>query len=194
MKTIKNFQIYSPDENELEKLAFHFFKTDELPHDWKDWLNSQDIQFLRSEDGRDWYLVQSEFASDTVKIIHDERGIICAASLDVSSLPGPVNQSVTEISFDALPEGFAPDCKWRLSDSLIIPVEVDNAGLAEQQKAARLIEAAAAIAPLQDAVELGIATDDEAAQLITWKKYRVLLNRVDISSPADIVWPVAPAA
>lgn len=60
---------------------------------------------------------------------------------------------------------------------------------AEYQKQALLNEAAAAIAPLQDAVDLGIATDEERKQLIRWKNYRVLLSRIDISATPDITWP-----
>ncbi|EBX6498341.1 hypothetical protein DSS19_25540 [Salmonella enterica subsp. enterica serovar Abony] len=45
------------------------------------------------------------------------------------------------------------------------------------------------IVPLQDAMDLGEATDDEKAQLDEWKKYRVLVNRVT-SNP---VWPEQPA-
>ncbi|MEQ4659638.1 tail fiber assembly protein [Providencia manganoxydans] len=63
---------------------------------------------------------------------------------------------------------------------------------AEQQKQSLLAEANNAIAPLQDAVELGMATEDEAAALQEWKKYRVLLNRVDISMAPDIDWPEKP--
>ncbi|KKB22881.1 tail fiber assembly protein, partial [Escherichia coli] len=37
------------------------------------------------------------------------------------------------------------------------------------------------IAPLQDAVDLDIATEEEASLLAAWKTYRVLLNRVDTS-------------
>ncbi|EEG3121005.1 tail fiber assembly protein [Salmonella enterica subsp. enterica] len=46
------------------------------------------------------------------------------------------------------------------------------------------------IVPLQDAVDLGEATDDETARLLAWKKYRVQVNRVDTSNP---VWPEQPA-
>ncbi|RXN69530.1 tail fiber assembly protein [Providencia rettgeri] len=60
---------------------------------------------------------------------------------------------------------------------------------AEYQKQALLNEATAVIAPLQDAVDLGIATDEERAQLIKWKEYRVLLNRIDVSTASDIDWP-----
>ncbi|MDM9269938.1 tail fiber assembly protein, partial [Citrobacter koseri] len=60
---------------------------------------------------------------------------------------------------------------------------------AEAKKAELLSVATAAIAPLQDAVDLGEATEEETALLIEWKKYRVQVNRVDTSEP---VWPEAP--
>lgn len=47
------------------------------------------------------------------------------------------------------------------------------------------------IAPLQDAVDLGEATDDEKARLLAWKKYRVQVNRVDTVNP---VWPDVPVS
>ena len=49
------------------------------------------------------------------------------------------------------------------------------------------------ITPLEDAAELGIATDEEAASLLGWKRYRVMLNRVDVSTAPDIQWPERPA-
>ncbi|HIF5761470.1 TPA: tail fiber assembly protein [Raoultella ornithinolytica] len=49
------------------------------------------------------------------------------------------------------------------------------------------------IAPLSDAVELGIHTDDEVAQLTEWKKYRVALSRIDTATAPDIDWPEIPA-
>ncbi|EAN8971260.1 tail fiber assembly protein [Salmonella enterica] len=39
------------------------------------------------------------------------------------------------------------------------------------------------IASLQDAVYPGIATDDEKAQFDEWKKYRLVVNRVDTLNP-----------
>lgn len=54
---------------------------------------------------------------------------------------------------------------------------------AEVTKRRLLQMASGKIAPLQDAVDLGIATDEEKSQLAEWKKYRVLVNRVDISNP-----------
>ncbi|MFH5029361.1 tail fiber assembly protein [Citrobacter freundii complex sp. 2024EL-00237] len=41
----------------------------------------------------------------------------------------------------------------------------------------------------QDAVDTGIATAEETAALSEWKKYRVLLMRIDTTKP---VWPTPP--
>ncbi|CAI0899534.1 tail fiber assembly protein [Serratia ficaria] len=61
-----------------------------------------------------------------------------------------------------------------------------------KQRAAR--EAQEAIAPLQDAAELNMATDAEREKLLKWKEYRVLINRVDVMIAPDIDWPTAPDA
>ncbi|MBC8947117.1 tail fiber assembly protein [Xenorhabdus indica] len=44
----------------------------------------------------------------------------------------------------------------------------------------------------QDAVGLGIVTNVEESLLAEWRKYRVLLNRVDCSKAPDIDWPEQP--
>ena len=48
------------------------------------------------------------------------------------------------------------------------------------------------IAWLQDAVDAGIATDEETALLASWKTYRVQLMRIDTSKAPDIEWPTPP--
>lgn len=48
------------------------------------------------------------------------------------------------------------------------------------------------IEPLQFAVDLDMATAEEAEKLLEWKKYMVLLNRVDPTQAPDIEWPVSP--
>ncbi|EKN5071713.1 TPA: tail fiber assembly protein [Yersinia enterocolitica] len=62
----------------------------------------------------------------------------------------------------------------------------------EHKKANLLTLAAEAIAPLQDAVDLAMATEREKELITAWKKYRVLLMRVDIAQSPDIIWPVVP--
>lgn len=45
---------------------------------------------------------------------------------------------------------------------------------------------------LQDAVDLNMATDEETKALPLWKKYRILLNRVEASTPEEVTWPPKP--
>ncbi|BAE74840.1 Caudovirales tail fibre assembly protein [Sodalis glossinidius str. 'morsitans'] len=59
-------------------------------------------------------------------------------------------------------------------------------------KKSQLDDAGRIIEPLQDAVDLNMATEAEKAALRAWKKYRVFLNRVDISTAPDIDWPTPP--
>ncbi|CAK8740678.1 hypothetical protein SODG_004155 [Sodalis praecaptivus] len=60
------------------------------------------------------------------------------------------------------------------------------------EKAYLMQQAHNAIAPLEDAIDLDMATEAEKLVLLAWKKYRVLLNRVDISTAPDVEWPVPP--
>ncbi|WP_323151452.1 tail fiber assembly protein [Pseudomonas glycinae] len=52
-----------------------------------------------------------------------------------------------------------------------------------------------AIAPLQDAVDIGEATDNDINQLRAWKTYRVALNRLPDQPgyPDTVNWPQSPA-
>lgn len=63
---------------------------------------------------------------------------------------------------------------------------------ANDTKVALINNATEQIAPLQDAVDLDMATDDEKARFNAWRKYRVLLSRVDISTVPSITWPKSP--
>lgn len=58
----------------------------------------------------------------------------------------------------------------------------------EREKAKYMIE------PLEDAIELEIATEEEVQRLKEWKKYRVLLSRVPSQPgyPDVIDWPESP--
>ena len=81
--------------------------------------------------------------------------------------------------------------KWD-GEQWVKDTEAENAAklaVATKEQKRLLNVAAQKIEVLQDAVELEIATAEESAALLTWKKYRVLLSRVDLSDP---VWPEVP--
>ncbi|HDS5282185.1 TPA: tail fiber assembly protein, partial [Escherichia coli] len=63
---------------------------------------------------------------------------------------------------------------------------------AESQKREQIAYASKIIATLQDAVDLDIATEDEKINLTRWKKYRVLVNRIQPENTTDIDWPEQP--
>ncbi|WP_387492378.1 tail fiber assembly protein [Photorhabdus sp. RM96S] len=48
------------------------------------------------------------------------------------------------------------------------------------------------ISLLQDSVDLEVATDAEKEALLEWRKYRVLLTRVDVNKAPDVAWPEVP--
>ena len=60
---------------------------------------------------------------------------------------------------------------------------------AEQKRQSLKSVADTEISWRQDAVDAGIATEEETAALTEWKKYRVMLMRVDTSKPD---WPTPP--
>lgn len=74
-----------------------------------------------------------------------------------------------------------------------LPTPEELATTAASKKAALKASADTEIAWRQDAVDADMATDEETAELAEWKKYRVLLMRVDISKAPDINWPEIPA-
>jgi hypothetical protein len=93
-----------------------------------------------------------------------------------------------------------PEGKVLGSDSNHFPCWVDAPPESEEsiinrnsrKKESLLEDARKVIDPLQDAVDLDMATDEEKSKLRSWKKYRVLLNRVDISTAKEIEWPNIP--
>ena len=93
----------------------------------------------------------------------------------------------------------APSEMWTLGEDLnfeppVVPTEspaevsARNAALKDEL----LAQAAVKIAPLQDAVDLGIETEEEGQLLKAWKTYRVEVNRVDVQAD-DLAWPPLPA-
>lgn len=57
-----------------------------------------------------------------------------------------------------------------------------------------LASAALRIAPLQDAVDLDVATDEQRERLNAWKKFRIALSQLeqDAGWPRALTWPIPP--
>lgn len=175
MKKLTNLQQYIPNEDEL---AF-----------------GENVVYLKSDEGEDWYSSLGMFSGDTIKIAFDIKGIICSMSKDVT-LIWPVGLSVTEIDESKIPAGCDAEGGWVFEDGIIKErtySQEDIVKSTERRKTECLRHATAAIAPLQDAIDMGVATHDEEAKLKEWKLYRIDVNRID-TSLVDVVWPEPPDA
>jgi len=180
MINLKNFKRGEPQTEEQKELA------------------AVGALFLFDEDGNEWYESQKSFASDTMKIAYRDNGVVAAIArnyTDVSSL-FPDGMSVAEVENTEQNRRADNRGGWvfdgtGIAERVYTPQE--QAAEAEAQKTRLLAAATKVIDPLQDAVELELATDKEASLLKEWKTYRVLLNRVDTSAAPDIEWPAQPA-
>ncbi|MGT3162502.1 tail fiber assembly protein [Yersinia enterocolitica] len=104
------------------------------------------------------------------------------------------------ITLGPLPEGFtslAPTSQFDCWDGSQW-VKDENAekkhhlAEAEQEKRHLLNEANTKIQILQDSIELGLGTESTEAKLLAWRRYRVLLDRLDISTAPNIMWLAKP--
>ncbi|WP_179038223.1 tail fiber assembly protein [Limnobaculum xujianqingii] len=150
------------------------------------------VSYLQDDDGNDWYELQKLFKSDTLKIATDNDSNIVSIERDVSMLT-PMGFNVTEIAPESVPDSLQNDGTWMINanDEIVKRVLSGSEAVraAELDKSCRLSEVTVLIAPLSDAVDLGIATDEEKTRYDELRKYRVLLSRVDTSKPE---WPKIP--
>lgn len=154
---------------------------DEMPY-------GENVQYFVSEDGKDFY-ESLELFTKKYKLCVDSEKKVASVSADVSRLY-PAGFTVVEV--DDLPDDFDIFKGWIFTADKVIPLPIDNVANAEREKQRLMSTAVNAIAILQDAVNLEMATQEEAELLLAWRKYRVLLNRVDASAAPDIEWPDLP--
>lgn len=108
------------------------------------------------------------------------------------------------VTFAGVPDGDGnnPSIGWSYDGAVFTsPPASDEENAANEQEAISanialkqvlMEEATGKIGVLQDAVDLDMATDEEAAALPLWKKYRVLLNRVDANTSTELQLPEKP--
>ncbi len=93
-----------------------------------------------------------------------------------------------------------PDGKMRGSDKKGNPVWVDvppmtheqYVAIAESQKQALIAEASEKTELWRTQLMLGIITDEDKASLKEWMLYVQKVQALDVSTDADIIWPVKP--
>lgn len=132
------------------------------------------MRFFYSASQNGFYDDNQTLPADAVEIAETLRTeLITAQNAGGVIRPGNDGMPVIIPSADYVPELTEEEQRW----------------FAESRKQSLLSEATARIGPLQDAVDFGEATDYEATQLLAWRKYRMLLMRVDTSKSE---WPIRP--
>ena len=150
------------------------------------------VLYFEDENGADWYeLRDREWQRENCFIAVGADGFVSTWAENPNFLTLSEGVSVYEVDAAALPEDISA-LAYRYIDGQFIQFVQPAAEVAEQRKSVLLSQAAAAIAPLQDAVDIDDVTDEELASLKAWKKFRVALNRLDLASAPDIDWPAVP--
>lgn len=104
--------------------------------------------------------------------------------IELGELPANLTFLVPKTPFD-LWNG----SEWVIDLAAQRQAEIDTAKAEKhqlEQKAKEMIE------KLSDALDLNMALDGDEARLAAWRKYRVLLNQLDINVAPDIAWPLQP--
>jgi hypothetical protein len=132
------------------------------------------------------YVVNQADAAASVEISFADG--VLAVGVTKDGEPSDLTHSITlHVSVDELPPQEIPEPP---PAPIVDPLDEAQAEITRLRAVADY-----AIAPLQDAVDVDEATEQDLVVLKAWKKYRVALNRVPEQEgyPTVIEWPIVPA-
>ncbi len=151
-----------------------------------------EVQYFIDENGLDFYTSFPMFTKKYKLCVHPESKFICSVATDISKLY-PAGFDIIET--DILPEDIMIRDKYQYINEQIITKEYSSSDLENiflKEKENLLKVASEIILPLQDAVDLDMATEEEIVYLSRLKKYRVQLNRTSFDIKSDVNWPIMP--
>lgn len=129
-----------------------------------------------------WYLKDGDISQNKgdIKLTDEQAQLV----IEAKQLGKIVSYENNELIFaKPLVESVEPE----IYEPTIAELQAQN----EAQKAYLISAATQEIAILQDAIDLNIAEDGDTELLTEYKRYRVLLSRVD-TSLTEIEWPTKP--
>ena len=109
------------------------------------------------------------------------------------------------VTYAIMPDGDGnyPSAGWLYNGEIFTAPPLTDEEIAAQaqqkidnnlaMKSSLIAQATIAIDPLQDAIDLEVATDEEIELLKAWKQYRIAVNRIDGYTEENIVWPAQPS-
>ncbi|APG20003.1 phage tail protein [Kosakonia radicincitans] len=145
--------------------------------------------YFEDEHHRDWYETRDKEWKGVNKFIAtDESEFVVTFSDNPNFLTLAEGMNVYEVV--DYPDDIST-AVYKYQGGKFLSQEPSTWEIAEQEKNRLISEATTMISVLQDAVDLGMATEDDESSLIAWKTYRVMLSRVDTHNPE---WPDKPAS
>lgn len=124
--------------------------------------------------------------------LNDDRHVIATFVNAGEGFPQIDLSDFFEVSFELF-QKIGPDSK--IENGEVVAGNIQKTQTSEKEltiiKSAKMSSAQLQVNPLQYAVDLSIATDDEVTKLKDWKTYLVELNRVD-TTQENIEWPSEP--
>ena len=152
------------------------------------------VQYFCDDKGRDFYDSRDLFKKKYA-VFFDSFDIVRAVvkSVEVTR----VNLvCLTWVDINVLKKDFDLFSNiWKWNGKSIVPCDFDPSISTARRKESAMQKLSRAIAPLQDAVEEGEATPEEAEKYSALRKLRIKLNRIsDDTPPGDVDWSEFTAA
>ncbi|HAI0054133.1 TPA: tail fiber assembly protein [Escherichia coli] len=154
------------------------------------------IVWLFSEDGKNWYEEQKNFASDTIKVAYNERGRVVWVGKDVTGIE-PTNVSIIELlDITTNRRITAPGYWFYRNDEFVFDYKLK----AEDERDALLKQVSIMTSEWEKDLLLGLISDEDREKLKAYRIYAKSLQAMDFSTITDkvtynaIEWPVSPEA
>ncbi|HGG2421912.1 TPA: tail fiber assembly protein [Escherichia coli] len=152
------------------------------------------IVWLFSEDGKNWYEEQKNFASDTIKVAYNERGRVVWIGKDVTGIE-PTNVSIIELPDITTNRRItAPGYWFYRNDEFVFDYKLK----AEDERDARLKQVSIMTSEWEKDLLLGLISDEDREKLKAYRIYAKSLQAMDFSAITDkttynnISWPEQP--
>ncbi|EHY6174350.1 tail fiber assembly protein [Escherichia coli] len=154
------------------------------------------ITWLFSEDDKNWYEEQKNFASDTIKMVYTGDGRVVWVGKDVTGIE-PRNASVIEVPDITANRRIEASGYWFYrNDEFVFDYKLK----AEDERDALLKQVSIMTSEWEKDLLLGLISDEDREKLKAYRIYAKSLQALDFSTIADktsynaIEWPVSPEA
>lgn len=153
-----------------------------------------DVTWLFSEDDKNWYEEQKNFASDTIKMVYTGDGRVVWVGKDVTGIE-PRNASVIEVpDITANRRITVPGYWFHRNDKFVFDYKLK----AEDERDALLKQVSIMTSEWEKDLLLGLISDEDRGKLKAYRIYAKSLQAMDFSAITDkptynnISWPEQP--